>query len=227
MASVSFRIDDQMKARLDRLVAEKALNPSAVFRQALETALSEIEFGENDRRNLKLSLADRVKLANQYEILSHLDSANSEQHQAFVQLLKQGFDIQYGHLVRDFSDGLSDAECAEVLGILDMHSVIRAFLTTSNSDIPPVWEEACRFRGFEETSENGHHAFARFLIYDINHYPGTRSEVERFGLSSTVPMLPRYRRMLDEWLSCRNRYNPTYHEVHNIISEGWGEEIHG
>ncbi|WP_321491030.1 YfbU family protein [uncultured Hyphomonas sp.] len=226
MATISFRIDDQTKARLDRLVEERALNPSAVFRQALDLALNNIEFGTESRRAMKLTLPDRLKLANQYEILTHLDPERAAEYQAYVLVLKQGFDIQYAHLAQDFSDGLSDGDCAEVLRILDMFSILKAMTLNSDEPLPDAWLAASLFKGFHENSEHEQHLFARYLIYDLDHYKSVRADVERFGLSATFPMLPRYRQMLNIWQECHNPFNPTWDEFSRIVKSGWRPDHH-
>lgn len=223
MASVSFRIDDQTKARLDRLSETRNLNPSAVFRQVLDEALNELEFGKVSGKALSLSLSDRLKLATQYEILKELKPQDAEKYEASIEILKSGFEIHYRHLVADFQEGLSDSGCAEVLQILDMHAVLRNFLNTHAHAGSIEWNKFGRFVGFDEQTEREQYLFAKYLIFDLGHYKLIADDVYRNGLSSVHPMLPRYRKMLDAWLTCGNIFNPEPDEAHEIIMAGISE----
>lgn len=73
MATVSFRVNDELKRELDELSAEKGINLSKLFRQALETIKDELLYGSHERAGLKLSLKDRLMLSNQFRILESLD----------------------------------------------------------------------------------------------------------------------------------------------------------
>ena len=62
MATVSFRVNDELKRELDELSAEKGINLSKVFRQALAKIKDELLYGSYERAGLQLSLKERLIL---------------------------------------------------------------------------------------------------------------------------------------------------------------------
>ena len=217
MATVSFRIDDTAKARLDRL---GPINASSLFREVLDRALNELELGEHGKNSLRLSLADRLTLVNQYQVLAELRPELAELYNSYIHILKSGFEIQYVHLVEGFGGGLKEEDSRDILRILDMFSVLTNVL--DNANMNPVYREASRFQGFHEQLESEQFVFANYLINELRHYENIRSQIVRHGLSSNVPKLDTYRRMLEVWLACENTYNPTPIEVGNILDAGVG-----
>jgi len=215
MATISFRIEDDTKARLDRL---NSLNASALFRQVLVRTLNDIEYGQDSAASLRLSLKDRLSLANQYEILAHLNPSEAERYRSYINVLQSGFEIQYGHLVQGYSGGLSDSECADVLRIMDMFNVFSSILR----DRPEYKNlyDAAKFRGFNETLESSQYVFANYLIHDLKYYNELRLEAHRHGLSAPVPMMPQYRKMLEAWLELPNVYNPSPEEIDSVLVAG-------
>ncbi|WP_339857625.1 ribbon-helix-helix domain-containing protein [uncultured Nisaea sp.] len=68
MATVSFRITDELKRELDELSAEKGYHLSKLFRRAIEDLRDTMRHGP-DGGAFDLSLKDRLILSNQYRIL--------------------------------------------------------------------------------------------------------------------------------------------------------------
>lgn len=218
MQTVSFRIDDQAKARLDRLAETRAVNPSEVLRRALDQAMNVIEFGSETQRNLDLSLADRLQLANQYEILLRLARNDDEigRFETAIATLKSGYAIQYANLVGDFQGGLSDDQCAEVLQILDLHSIMRS-VAAHSEEADRRLLTAITFPGFSSTLEPDHYRFAAYLIYEVQAFGLLLHDAQRKGLDSVTPMLPAYRRMIHLWRQVDNVYNPSINEIRQML----------
>jgi len=209
MANASFRIDDDLKAKVDRLSEATGVNPSVLFRSALERVVEE---AEEEGDGLKLSLLERLMLRNQYRILEILMDDDCKPA-IFQQILEEGYKSQYHQLVRGFDPcGKSVAAGREVLDILEMHRHMRDAFVKSGRD-NDMDESAIVFRGFDGNEEGEQLAFTRYYLEILGRY----LELRRESYNSHRPMLPTYRRMLDAWNKRAEIYMLTGSELRTIL----------
>jgi uncharacterized protein len=198
MATVSFRISDELKRELDELSAEKGYHLSKLFRKAIEDLRDAMRHGP-DGGAFDLSLKDRLILANQYRMLEMLDEKQSGRHAVHREILTSAMETHYVTLLDDFANDLNLDVSHEVMDILAMFTRLRLsfeHLTGASK----VAEQEIRFSGFHPEFESEMLGFANFYMKKLGRHRWL-SESLNEGLESAVPMLDVYRRMLTAWKS--------------------------
>ena len=217
MATVSFRIDDELKERLDGLAEKHGLNVSHVFRQALAEKIDDLQHGPNKRGGLALSLKERLFLANQYRTLAALYPEDRDHCLKHVEALQSGYELHYRWLVDHFADGLSAEDSREVLDILDMYSDLR-FAFDRLKDNAAIKEHEIEFPGFDGNYETERMAYAHYFTIDLARFNSLHPGIKQRGLNSHGPMLGIYRRMLPVWRERRKGPQPlTVDDVRAIL----------
>jgi len=195
MPTVSFRVDDELKGRLDRLVERKGLNVSAVFRQAVLDKVEELEHGPREAAGFSLSLKERLALANQYRILAALHPNEREHYLGHVEALQSGYELHYPAMVEAFDSGLGKEDCSEVLDILQMYDDL-AYSYDALADKDGLTEVDVTFPGFDGNNETARMAYARYFVVDLDRYARLKATARKTGFNSHFPAMARYRRML-------------------------------
>jgi uncharacterized protein len=197
MATVSFRIEDEIKERWDRLAEDRGLNVSQIFRQALIEKLTEFEpKGEGENR-FPLTTKERLSLVLQLRTLSAVTKSEDEKKhlKTEIEALTSGYEFHYPDLVSYFDAGLSRRACAEVLDILDMYSEL-LWGFEGLKDKAGLKKEDVAFPGFDGNNETRLMAYARYFLFDLNRYESLHEQVKKNSGNSHCPMLGTYRRML-------------------------------
>ena len=139
MPTLSFRVDDDTKERLNRLAARGGDATSQIVRAALEEKIDALEGKEPVQGALGLTLKERIALAYQFDLLAIVNPDSRDWFANQAEALRQGYELEYAAVAEGFSVGLSRAECLEVLDIMDMYTdIIRSCEEHGQSwDIPP------------------------------------------------------------------------------------------
>ena len=140
-----------------------------------------------------LTTAERIIIANQFQILAQQDESSAEDYNRNADILRNGYVGLYGHVFGDISEEQPEQVTEETHRILSMFRWI-------DNNLPALTDEeraqldlsALKFKGFD-----GNHD---------DHYHQTRFMVERLGLydelnardlnSHSQSTLPHYERML-------------------------------
>jgi uncharacterized protein YfbU (UPF0304 family) len=197
MATVSFRVSDELKRELDELSAEKGINLSKLFRLALEKIKDELLFGSYERATLQLSLKDRLFLSNQYRILECLDPGAVAHHRHNREIVEKGYEVRYPALAETFRAGIDIDLCREALDILDMFALLGLSYDAAGAPAG-VDRLALRFDGFNADFEEELLAYVRYFILKLDRYPSLRASDDD-NFAARAPMLEVYRRMLAVW----------------------------
>ena len=173
---------------------------------------------------LKLSLTERIILANQLRILEAVDPDEAKFYQHQRDALERGYELEYAELATAFSDdGLSDAECNEVYQILEMHRALHFGQRELPADAG-ISATDVKFRGFDGNNETKYMAYVRFIRTEDKY-----DEMgDANGFNSHMPMLGRYRRMLRVYSEIKeqqrrtsedlSRDNLTVEEIRQILA---------
>lgn len=196
MATVSFRITDELKRELDELSAEKGYHLSKLFRRAIEDLRDTMRHGP-DGGAFDLSLKDRLILSNQYRILELLDKERASEHVEHRAVLTHAQETHYVTLLEDFSNALNLDVTREVMDILAMFTRLR--LSYDHLGGPAsIVEEGIEFSGFNPEFEAEALSYAQFYMQKLGRHRWLRARDGK-GIESSVPMLDVYRRMLSAW----------------------------
>ena len=143
---------------------------------------------------MELTLAERMMLVNQHEILGILetDPMNKEYHQRAVRVFSNGFKGFYEEYSVEREEEIAVEILAETRNILRMFIFIKKATNRleANSEIDPALLE---FNGFDRNG-SGHFAMCCFLktVGEYNEFDLDQDCNEEFSLSS-------YKRMLDTY----------------------------
>jgi uncharacterized protein len=197
MVTVSFRIEDEIKERWDRLAEDRGLNVSQIFRQALIEKLAEFEpKGEGENR-FPLTTKERLSLVLQLRTLAAVTKSEDEKKhfETQIEALTSGYEYHYPELVNYFYNGLSRRACKEVQEILDMYSeLLWGFEGLKNKE--GITKKDIAFPGFDGNNETLLMAYARYFLFDLKNYESLHEQVKTNSCNSHCPMLGTYRQML-------------------------------
>lgn len=151
------------------------------------------------KQNLEISDAERLILANQYEILARLDRLQSgHEHDSYSLLasqLRDGYEWLYQQSLSYMADVLDERVVNHVLETLELFSTLKA-----------SYDRLADKSGIDE-----HHV--TFLGFDGN------NEAEMLGFAHALGQADRYNSVLDEG-NCPNSHMPTY-ELYGRMIEQW------
>ncbi len=131
-------------------------------------------------------------------------------------VVERGFELEYEAAVSSYvyEDDfvIQEEECMEVLDIMDMFSVLKR-AHGSLPDNSEIEECQVKFVGFHGNKETQQLAYVRFKVYEQGQFTDLD---RRDNFNSHVPMLPAYRRMLEEWEILDKKYDLTKGELVRI-----------
>ena len=174
---------------------------------------------------MKLSKAERLILANQFELLSMKDNnyLSKKTCENYSTILLQGYELLYDDIFSGMDETVSSEKCRFALDVLSMYRIISS--SYSNLESTSLTKEDIAFKGFDGNNEDEYH-FAKFFINDMNRFKDlTDNEFMEFNSHSTS--IPRYERELDVYndiISYKKEENRFDHlsltekEISNILS---------
>lgn len=206
VATVSFRIDDEIKERLDAMAEDRGLNVSHIFRQALVEKLTAIEPKAEGETQLPLTIKERLSLVLQLRTLAAVESdAHNKKHlDTQIDALTSGYEFHYADLICHFDNGLSNRACKEVLDILDMYSEL-LWGFEALTDKAGIEKSDVEFPGFDGNYETRYLCYANYFLFDLDRYQSMHQHVKAHRCNSHCPMLEIYKRMLDVFLPIRRQ----------------------
>lgn len=211
MATVTIRLDDEMRDRISVAADDRGLSISNFIREALELQLRiEGSDGIDSKNDVSLSpyqrkvlqMLHRVTLAAQGDLHDSYYDADGEVK--MIRMLEGGFEGEYNQEFADISEPMTRAECELVWDIFDMFRVIQGSVKELGAN---GWaqigvkdaEAHGTFGGFDlnDPQESRLLIYARYLIKTdrwTEQSEAFNSENNRGN--SYVPMLTSYRSML-------------------------------
>jgi uncharacterized protein YfbU (UPF0304 family) len=163
---------------------------------------------------MKLSMAERLILANQYRILSALEPKESAHLQA-VEILQRGYRGFYNELIGWFDpDEMTEDECAEVIDILSMFRLLN-YSYRKLEDTAGIDAEKIRFKGFDANEEPKQYSLLVFMVEQQRKW----GELKSTELNSHWPVLNGYRRMVHRWEQNAKASELTKAQILSIIAD--------
>jgi hypothetical protein len=155
---------------------------------------------------MQLDKKDRLIIANQLKILEKLYPEEATYYAQHRKAVENGYSLHYSWLVENFYEEMTEAECREVLDILDMYRAI-TFSYKKISDTSGIQDSWLKFRGFDGNKESKQFSYVQYFISDLGRFPELKYEAEYPDFNSHMPTLVKYRRMLDHWNSHGKSFN--------------------
>ena len=147
---------------------------------------------------MKLDLKDRLIISNQLKILERLYPDEAEYYSQHRTAVERGYSLHYSWLVEHFHDEMTDAECSEVLNVLDMYRAI-AFSYDKLTDKSGIDEYFLEFKGFDGNNESKQFSYVQYFILGLGRFNELRYGAKYPDFNSHMPTLEKYRKMLEEW----------------------------
>ena len=167
---------------------------------------------------MKLSLKDRLILANQYRILEHVDTTGSNQYGLFAEILERGYTNLYSELTQTLWDDMDISISESVFEILNLYREIEGYKKANPQDTKVCNHASADLPGFDGNHEGEHRSFALFLVRQMGKYQEQVPIMKRTKLNSHTPMLGRYARMLTVWDRMGNKNSLSHDEVLAILN---------
>jgi len=171
-------------------------------------------------RELDLTPAQRVLLANQLKILEALYPDEADHYGQWRDAVESGYTIHYDQGAEWLvTEEMTEQECMEVRDILTMFCDLKHSVAESK-DTSGIDLNAVGFRGFSGNEECRYLGYADFLINKTHRWQPLSDSGD--GLNSHFPFLDAYRRMLAVW----RKYHPTPRLTKEQIQEITAAAIH-
>jgi uncharacterized protein YfbU (UPF0304 family) len=166
---------------------------------------------------MKLSRTERLILSNQNRIMEKLYPEEAESLAYRRKALESGYELHYENVAEEvYEETLSSEECSLVLNTMTMYEMIqRSYDQLGDKDGIKEW--AITFHGFDGNSETSYMGYARYFCEP----PDPRFDGLRLGsdsYNSHMPMVNRYRQMVEKWEASEDKYNLTKDDIIRIIS---------
>ncbi|MCQ9343838.1 YfbU family protein [Corynebacterium kozikiae] len=211
MATVTIRLEDELKKDLEAVAAGRNQNVSELVRELIEDFLSP---GEVDRPGTvlapkTLTAYERQSLATLHRILArlvgddNLEDGDKEYQLRQAKILESGFTGLYGQEFIGISPELSQADCTLVMDILDMFRMIDAGLKALEEDGETLDIDnkfMLTFDGFDFQIER-EAAMADLVKYFVEEgrWVEHAKMIKETGGNSHGQRLPMYQAMLGEY----------------------------
>ncbi|MEN2427267.1 YfbU family protein [Chromobacterium vaccinii] len=170
-------------------------------------------------KNLELTDAQRLILANQYEILSRLDdSANADEYAEVAEQLRDGHAFLYdGFLDGVLSDVLDENTVDHVCTTLQLFSTLKdSYEKLSPEEKDTIDKKEVTFAGFDGNNETDMMLFAQALA-KARRFSNTLGE--RGDLNSHSPTRDLYGRMIQAWKDLDKPHYPlTAEQIRQIVA---------
>jgi uncharacterized protein len=139
--------------------------------------------------DIKLTLTERLILANQYKILANIDNKFTASYDAQLKIVEGGFEDLYSHLFDNISEKTYDKSIVEeTYEILEMYRNLEPDL--SNSKVSGA--DKIKFKGFDANNDP-HYIIMSLLTGDMGLY----AEYDDFDFNShSSSSLNMYRKLL-------------------------------
>lgn len=172
---------------------------------------------------MKLSKAERLILANQFQLLSEQDENNEyidkKRCSQYVKILLEGYELLYDDIFSGMDEEVSSEQCNFVLDVLSMYRII----SNSFYQLPEktLTEEDIAFAGFDGNEETKEYSFLKFFINDYDRFRDLKKN-KHMEENSHSRMVPRYIQQLEIYNSIIESKKGTYQPYGNELTE---EEI--
>lgn len=149
---------------------------------------------------MKLTLAERQILYNQYKILEHLEKDNS--HGTIAEILKYGYTGRYDRIFDVHQEEIPIEICVETDYIFDMYRLINLTISKLTSEERESIDlDKIAFDGFDANNDP-HYGYASFIINKMKKY----QEHDKINLNShSSSTIRKYRKMLEYYNAKRKQ----------------------
>lgn len=200
MATLTIRVDDDLRDDLERAARDRGTNVSELIRAGISRVLGRDGDSPRGRTPRTLTAVERRTLSYQHLILADLaeDEELVRHHRRRAEALEAGYTAEYEDEFVDIEPELTPADCELVWDILDMFRVLRTSVERVKAeDIADIPDYVFQLRGFD--GNDGYESqlcrYARHMMAN-GRWDDLDDFLKRENGNSHARMLPTYQRML-------------------------------
>ena len=204
MATITLRVEDQVKDDLEALARSRDITVTDLLRPLVEEAVGRPASESRSVHPAHLTAIERRTMSLLHQVLDKLDLEDENYHRLRAQALDEGYTAEYGDEFLGMEPELPVRDCELVRDILDMFRVIRASVNRLGPSAVAGLEHTglLEFAGFDANDplEGRLLNYARHLLEtdrwtDLANYFDDAHD----GGNSHHQALPSYRRMLEAY----------------------------
>jgi uncharacterized protein YfbU (UPF0304 family) len=203
MPTISIRVSDELKERLETMASDSNTSMSAAITEVLRSAtgMGREDYPE-DMSPVTLSSTNRMILLNQEKLLASaegIDAEKREGHLHNAEILASGYTGMYSEVFAELRPEVSNRLCDEVYDILDMFRVLHfSYERLNDEERAQVDERTISYQGFDLQRDEGRLAGFVDFVVDGETYSELLPQIEEYtdGGNSHGPRLEVYERML-------------------------------
>lgn len=165
---------------------------------------------------MELTKKERLGFIYQLRILEALYPDEAADYAKHRIALEEGYVLQYSWMFEQLYNELSEADCREVLEILDMYRAITFGLQKLETDDELKTHRLAKFTGFDGNNETHQMAYARYFIVDLNRFTELKQDDYPY-FNSHWPMLDTYRRMLEQWTPLKDKFELSREQIASVL----------
>jgi len=204
MATITLRVEDQVKDDLEALARSRDITVTDLLRPLVEEAAGRPASESRSVHPAHLTAVERRTMSLLHQVLAKLDLEDENYHRLRAQALDEGYTAEYGDEFLGMEPELPVRDCELVRDILDMFRVIKASVNRLSPGAVASLEHAglLEFAGFDANDplEGRLLYYARHLLEtdrwtDLAEYFDDAHD----GGNSHHQALPSYRRMLEAY----------------------------
>ena len=124
---------------------------------------------------MELSKKERLAFIYQLRILEALYPDEAAEFANHRTALENGYVLHYDWMAEYLSEEMSEAECREVLDILDMYRAITFSINKLDKNDALHKHRLAKFPGFDGNNEGRQMSYARYYIVDLDRYSELRA----------------------------------------------------
>jgi uncharacterized protein len=202
MATITLRVEDQVKDDLEALARSRGITVTDLLRPLVEEAAGRPAGESRSVHPAHLTAVERRIMSLLHQVLGRLDPEDESYHRLRAQALDEGYTAEYGDEFLGMEPELPARDCDLVRDILDMFRVIRASVNRLGPESIECLEHAAflEFAGFDANDP-----LEGRLLYYTRHLLATDRWTDlavyfddaHDGGNSHRQVLPAYRRMLE------------------------------
>lgn len=169
--------------------------------------------------DMELTEAERWILSNQFEILKRLsEPEEAEEFALDREVVECGYSLLYNDSSMHIYPATPQEVCQEVVDILDMFRALQRCYAESDEK-PAINKHDIEFLGFDGNNESTMFSFAKFFMLRMDRFEEL-AESLKGDLNSHMPMLQKYRPMLQLWksLPSEKRYRLRAEDIERIAN---------
>lgn len=151
MATITLRVDDQVKDDLEALARSRGLTVTDLLRPVVEETAGRPTSESRTVQPAHLTAVERRIMSLMHQVLGRLDPDEADYHRKRAEALDEGYTAEYGDEFLGMEPELSARDCELVRDILDMFRVVKASADRLDPGVLAGLEHAAylEFRGFD------------------------------------------------------------------------------